>query len=505
MRFLPTDASIPDKFWKQLLPDIQILLRKTKVLRPWNEDCLDLISNLSYVVEDAKDEHKKPLFADLLPQIYISPNYTYADLSMLSEVGFHMLNDGQCVRLAQSDLSLKTESRMKGPLTSESWHKKAAKLLKCVLDFENCVNDVRDLPLIPLHDGSWTSISQGSVYYREDEDSDAIVPGDLGLRLFSAKSIANTDRLSLFSKLGVEHPDSGLVFDLIRKAYRSGRSISLISSVEHITYFFWKRSEKNSHWPEGLRLYDKFGQSFSHSYNDFYFPTLGPFGVQELFMQRKVKTGSLERWTLPFFMAIINPAYLKAVPDSAVNHGCSFRDFLHSELKIRHSPPLLRRRFQPLFLSAEFSYLISERPGMVVGVLRKYWSEYEKLITPEILTELQEIDLLSSNKAVLLLNEMFLPLPALIRVCEELEMADSFPFLHIPHELRQVPVEEWKFLHPLGLVIDHDLDFYLAVLKCFHDGVYKNWGIHHPDNMRKVIFIYKAICTQFNEKNLIIL
>lgn len=130
MRFLPKDASVYEIFWKQLLPEIQNLLKKTKVLRPWGEDCLDFISNLKYVPEWAKDEHGNPLFADLVPRIYVSPNYRHMDLSMLSKVGFKDLVPTDYLRLVQSDLSLKTGSRMRNPLTSEDWHKKQYEFLK---------------------------------------------------------------------------------------------------------------------------------------------------------------------------------------------------------------------------------------------------------------------------------------------------------------------------------------------------------------------------------------
>lgn len=297
--------------------------------------------------------------------------------------------------------------------------------------------------------------------------------------------------MSLFSQLGVEHPDSALVFDLIRKAYRSGRSISLISSVEHITYFFWKRPETRIHWPEGLVLYDKAGTSYSHSYNDFYFPTSDPFGVEELSRKRPVKVNGSKVLSPGHFVAILNSRYLGAVPDSAVSNGNKFKKFLNSELRIRTAPRLLEQ-VHPARLSEVFQYICDSRPEKVVGVLKKYWSEYKGQMSPEVIHLLQKINVPSSDGIWYSLDELFLPLPELTEVCDQLDISREFPFLSIPLELRQDALEEWEFLHILGVGKDLDLSFYLNVLETAHRQLYKSWG-KNLDNMSRFKVIYQAI------------
>ena len=66
------------------------------------------------------------------------------------------------------------------------------------------------------------------------------------------------------------------------------------------------------------------------------------------------------------------------------------------------------------------------------------------------------------------LGKTYMPLPVLKRRCADLGVAFGVPFLKLPAE-RDQAFSEWEFLKTFNVGHEGDLDFYIAILRCFRN------------------------------------
>lgn len=164
MRYLPS-KEISDPFWAQLLPKVVALLKETPILRPGSGGALKRPHRLKWLGSDTKDENNDPLFPDLPEELYLSQGYLWQDKA-LDELGIQIINWGELCARIRADLD-SPSSKMKSVTTSDDWHTRTAKLLMSPIEKSllNWVGQVRQMCLIPLHNGSWGSCNSGSIFF----------------------------------------------------------------------------------------------------------------------------------------------------------------------------------------------------------------------------------------------------------------------------------------------------------------------------------------------------
>ena len=460
MRYLPSD-SISDDFWKGLGPQIYKLLEDTPILRPRSETCLRLPRQLRYVLSCCYDEHNRPLFRDLNPEIYLSPNYLENDLEPLRKLGLETINMMEWLDIVEADLK-SSISRMKTtPTTDIDWHTRVTYLLSTPFhkNFATNIDHVRQLPLIPLGSGSWEKEPSENNPIFFPGHREIPIPIDLGLRLVDTDAVQNTSRKELFSYLKVQTSPSSSVIRLITTRYSKRENITMENSISHIKFLYWKLPADQTDLNDAIWLMDQDDEQVHPSEEYIYFQSEEEYGTKELLEEIHLGYSYAPGYPVHF----LNSAYIRAVSAEANHNGKSWMAWLESIAKIR-SFLQLTHIGRPHQLSNEFKYVIEYRPEKLVGLLEQYWSSYESLLTTDIAEEVSKSKVPSENGTLVSLEQSYLPLPNLKNICQVFEVAD-FPFLQAPSHLSDTSIENLSFLRRLKVRVEENLDFYTTILE----------------------------------------
>ena len=238
MKYLPS-KSTSQSFWAKLLPKTIKLLEFTPILLSRSGRSWKYPSQLRRLTPDALDEDRKPLLDDLPNERYLSDGYGSSDLIALTMLGLPTITFDELMERLSADL-MNPNSKMKSPMTTNSWHERSADLLLSPFKDNNprLIEQVKNLSLIPLGDGSWVPSVMGNIFY--PEDGRVPVPTDLGIRLVDATALGIPSRKALFSKLGIRVPKSQGVINLIIGRYNKFNAVDVHHSIEHLRYLYWK-------------------------------------------------------------------------------------------------------------------------------------------------------------------------------------------------------------------------------------------------------------------------
>ena len=472
MRYLPTTTT--SDFWKPLKSKIASLLESQRILKPWSGGTLRLPSDLKWLTSDARDEHNEPLFRDNTNELYLSKSYNWSDFETLRDtLSAKTIHVDDIIERVKADLS-RPDSFIKGDTKSADWHTRSASLLCKLYDINTSLSvKVRNLAIIPLQDGSWSS-GQSSIYYPL---SDMVpIPTDLGLRLIEKSALANKARRQLFTKLGAQDLAPSSIVKLIIGKYNKPRSVTRESSVSHIRYLYYFDSEKQDALDKRICIFDDkdrpiyrayvtFGQAIT--VDDLYFETDDEFGVKELCKRPLSPCGKYDYFHPVHF---IHPSYLSAVPATARVQDRSWMSWLHIVAEVRRVPRLTLAS-DPTKLSPISEAIVENSPGKIVGWLHEYWkSDYDDIVTPEVVDTLRgaRVSCQGSSSEFEKLCYTYLPTTELTEICTKLGFHPSpVPFLELAQSLHKSNYGHLHFLSTFGVNYKPCLSFYLDVVQAF--------------------------------------
>lgn len=480
MRYMPS-TDIPGGFWAQLQPKILALLKATPILRPRSGGTLKRPHQLKWLNTNAEDEDGNPLFYDLPEELYLSQHYDWDNLPALKQLGVDTVNIFEILARIRADL-ISAFSRMKSTRTSNDWHSRSAKLLLAPFDNGNRIaaNEVRNLALVPLHNGEWASASSGSIFYPYNRGT-LPVPTDLGLRLVSVEALKNSDRKALFFKLGIKECASKDVIAKIINQYAVGINVHLQSSLMHLRYLYWELPEYefglsgfiyllDQHCTAVYRVFVTDGRS--KVIDDMYFESDDEYGPKQLFSEQLSGQNVWPSYAAHF----INSAYLTAVSPSARANDISWTDWLSKFGNVRHIPRLTRPFGTQL--SQAFLHVIQHRRNMIVGTLQHHWSSYSDMMNPEIVKILSEVTVTCENGLDTPMGKTYMPLPRLKSLCDDLGVGQKLPFVQLPVELDDESLKDWQFLETFHIGIEANVTFYLEILgQIVRSGKASNTGL----------------------------
>jgi hypothetical protein len=476
MEYIPKDTEISSPFWSKLLVQIKAALQKAPILRPHSKGGLKLISQLKIVPIQFRDSDDNPLVSDLANEMYLAPEYgEYLELSKLKSLGVKAMNIYDCIERIRQD-AISPNPKMKS--ATDDWHERVARILLMPFEKEHLrakIPSIRNMPLIPLGNNEWTSITKGKAFFPYTDDM--LIPSDLGLRLVDANAITNPTRKKLFVQLGVTDAPVESVRKLILEKHKMSRErINLKSSIKHLQYLYWTHSlPPFAEECLSLRKRTSFcvfeENNFRvHGDDDLYFQTDEKYGIQEFL--RPALEEDVEGDSLGFF---INPEYLNSAPIQKDHDVPSWETWLEESLEILRHPRLADPK-DPTKLSKIFCYIVKKHPEKLLGALKAHWSSYNGLINSELSSKISDVVIPSTNVGTMALKRTFLPLNDLVRRCSEFLDAVHFPFLILNDSSI---LEEWKFLCIFGVGMNNDLDFYMEVLcHCKASGSILSYGLY---------------------------
>ena len=470
MRYLPQEDGYPwDTFWTSLIHQIGVRLERTPVLRPASLGPLRLLAASRIHAAKAFDKHGKPLFADIAPERYISLKYRRQDLNLLMEHGLEVMSMSEIIERIKHDLAA-PDSRMKS-IVDEDWHSKTAQLLNPPFTSlsQNLQEEVKQLSMLPLRDGRWTSIKSGTTYYPRVDGIDLVIPLDLVLDVLDSTAVANNDRKQLFDSIRVQTASPSFIREAIFKKYKGSFTIKYKDAASHLRFLYLTQHlVKQPFRYEQVWLAPEQGPYLGPDQVDFYIRDESPYGACTLL--EPTDSGSNPGDDAPGFdVLFLHSSYFQHTPNPQTADSLSWKDWLHEFFHVRRSLRLIDKNETKL--SDICKYVAEHRPEKFIGFLQATWKAEPPscLKEKDIIKELGELDVLCIGGEKCRLDSTYLPLKELKKLCSRFLLDDEFfPWLQLETDLTYDTFPpEWQALgKAFGLGLNQsDMTFILDVLE----------------------------------------
>ena len=495
MRYLPSD-SISDDFWGSLRTRICAALLQTRILRPWSEKGLHCPHQLRILPSYYYDKSGDPLLPDLEDEIYLSRRYLEEDSQALQRLGTCSLSWGDIIDRLGADI-VSSSSRWKSMTSEEDWRTKMCTLLsKAFAPVANPLINTRarlkNMELIPTHDGKWVSLTRLTVYLPETKG--VTIPTDLGLSLVQMTATKNPSWQKFLLELGVIECPAETVIKAISLRYSGGvkrskeANVTLDCSITHLRYLYEFLPENILVLDPSIWIFNQETLPVSSNEYLYYNDPDDKENLGGLFEECEDSDCYLPGYKVNF----LHPDYLHAVDRSTIRNGRSWLSWLELVVGMRHNPQICTKGAKEL--SGEFRYVIGHRSEKLLWILKRHWPIYEDQIgyvEPILLSSLVRVE--SGRREALQMT--FLPLPKLQRLVEEYRVP-NFSFICMSPTPRDVEIKEWRFLERLHVGIDDTIHFYVRAISEIQQG---NENGCDPITESAVFRIYHKIQKQCNE------
>ncbi|RDH24776.1 hypothetical protein M747DRAFT_252824 [Aspergillus niger ATCC 13496] len=478
MRYLPKrDGHHWDPFWVGLLGEIKSRLISLPILQSRTSGSWFPIEQMERLWEHWFDKSGDPLFPDLPREQYLSVHYLEKDITRLMEYGLTFMAMPGMIARANMDLEF-PHSKMKNKETSEDWHSRAATALSHSfrLGYDNCIEEVKAMPLIPLKTGQWVSIKSGAVYFPSIHGID--IPSDLGVGLVTSGAINNPQRKQLFKDIGVQEASVDFVRKLIKDNYSAYGIFFIPVSREHLTFLYLTEClASSSSTALFVHLFNGKGLAFSdHKYqirqpkiHTVYFPNEDPYGAKALLEPIQGGAPGLD-------VSFINEDYLRDPPSCPPKEQRKWIEWLQQVFHVRGTLSLIDLRHSPFRarLGQECLYVAQHRPEKFMGLLLTCWAvDGSKIIQqPELVTEIRRIKVLCEGGERIILAGTYVSSPARrATVSRFLKDGEFFPWLQLEQPMDEGTLgQQWTALmkaldfgHP-----ESQTHFYLGIQDYLH-------------------------------------
>lgn len=461
--FLPDlEESKWDSFWVGLNSDIRQQLGEAKVLKSRVKGQLRRISDLRHLPANGMFDGE-PMFDDNEKDIFTSPKYVRTKKILMS-YGLKSLDLDEFFDLVKKDLN-SPKPRLQGNST-ELWQSAVAKLFCHWFDTKpGMMQRLGSLSLIPLVKGHWTSANETTAYFPTTDGFD--IPHGLDLEIVDPKAVANPDRRTLFTHLGVS---TALIRDVqssIIRAFAGSMSVSVRKCHHFLYYTHLHRSSVIR--PSQMGIVNDSFRLVSVRTNDIYLhSSTDPYSAKVLL----AASGSAPGLAADFTHAL----YMVDVPSPPSPVHPTWERWLYDFLGVREHLRLVSPRTNEF--SGVLNYLLKYRALSVLGLLAHLQhGEASQLCSDKVLREKMrhiEAKNMCGVTYSILLQDTWLPLPTLEKRAEYFldsfvtEPDKGFPFLRIDLSETAGQVDsKWQFLYRhFSVGHEENLKFLLALLSC---------------------------------------
>ncbi|RBR21176.1 hypothetical protein FVER53590_13968 [Fusarium verticillioides] len=180
--------------------EIRLVAQRNLLVKVYKQSVLRCMNEITVLPDHLKDENGQPLLDPFANDNLLSTDYPPRVVEIFKEHGAKNMQDETFWGYLENNMRLKNP-RMHGKYTTEDWHARMARFL---LQFSEAsslnASKVRSLAIVPLKDGTWTSILSGPVYF--PRTGDISIPDSEDLSVVSPSATRDPDR-SLFDESGV--------------------------------------------------------------------------------------------------------------------------------------------------------------------------------------------------------------------------------------------------------------------------------------------------------------
>jgi hypothetical protein len=336
----------------------------------------------------------------------------------------------------------------------KEWYSDLAKVILSAKDSQRgsiSLNDLSEIPLIPLEDGTWrTAPSETDPIYFPASLGTTIPPG-LPLTVVTLEACSCVHQMGLFELLGVKSCNVDVIVERILHHHRTltmngspaagNANTNLVAQVKYL--YKAKDHLKN---PEDMKdVWLK-----CRSQKPFVF-LKGHNVYAEL--SAKSDVGKL-------FAGYDRAYYLSSSYFQCFNSvkRASFIQWLRETTGVATLPRLWTGTSK---MHEDFRWLLQNRPDRALDILRRHWDTYEPKLNDEIAQEIANTKFRCQGGAEVLLCETFIPVANLVEKTRAFCDTESWSFLVLSNDRP----EEWTFLSRFDVGLTEGINFYLWILK----------------------------------------
>ncbi|KAF4439394.1 hypothetical protein FACUT_4149 [Fusarium acutatum] len=498
-----------DPFWSGLDTDIRSWIAQNPVLISRGVKHWRLISHLTILSADAKDNAGNPLLDDPINDPFLSSKYPPEVANTLEEYGLATLNSTQFLKLLELHFK-RPRLRLFTIHRTKEWYGALARLLSKFSVDEEQSERIKSLPLLQLRDGSLTSTASGSVYFPTTKNID--IPENLNLRVVSNSASCGLYPRALYQQLGVLQATVVQVRSLILDSFSHSKDLSLRDIKSYLRYLYLTHQSFNAEHEQPYQAVKimTLEMTIQRPWKSIvYLPGMdGPYTPQKLV--------GLGMFGLSHSLNFLHPEILKDAPSQPSPFHVSWKKWLCDCLGIRERFSLFRPKTlveqEPNgdissitdeidALSEEYEYVFKHRPDRFLGFIQHLWvfDGPRLLKNPTLVSEIQGLPAqkLCAVDRSLNLQNTWVPLKELKDCVQHyMEYPDKFPFLKLEEEkdMNAAIATKWSFLTKhFSVKWKNDMDFLLEIL----ESIKHSCNTLSPWQTAKVIELYTAILARF--------
>ncbi|KAI0447658.1 hypothetical protein F4803DRAFT_573525 [Xylaria telfairii] len=494
LRYLPVRTNyLQHGYWLSLYDCIKNKVQATVLIRSLNEG-----SPYNFVQMRRGSSHSDaagdPVSEDIGPNMYFSGYYLTSDLVKISNhYGLRLMGYNEILMQVSADLK-DPDSRMKSTATSPEWHENAAMLLHDISNkSDQLFQAVKELDVIPLQSGEWTSAKSVPFPLTFQATDDGLsIPEGLRLSLISSSASKCISRANLYKLLGATQLSTSKVRRLILNQYPiraskppwfSGSAQASEISIAHLKFLYQTdilKPANPNHYHRLSVLTEERGW-VAPWLTDIYILNDHRYGAKSL-LQPTSRVDS-SRSDAPGFDVVflpsnymVEPSFEEKDDDNSseeqkwMRSTDSWFDWLLNCISVRSHPRLFddHEGFTDIF-----RYIIKYRETEILGLLQYQWPIIEGYVSNRrtIQNMIANIHVplpYHNNRRGWQLKKTYLPLPELkVRFSQYAGdvRSNNFPFLDFRDTLAPNDLSEWAFLQVyFGVGNSDNLRFYLDVL-----------------------------------------
>jgi hypothetical protein len=467
-RYLQSRGRIND-FFDDLEKDVIQLLWRSLILQSINGD-MAMPSTLTVVPEDYLDGYGSPLtLTKITGARYLCSQYSRDDWAFLGKLGVQEMHRRQFFEEMEAciaDSGFLDERPMQ-------WHSCLAQRLLAILSSDGSwLDTIREWPVIPLTDGSWTNAKATNLCFSSDTEN-FVVPG--GIEFSQVQNQASSDpyRRQLLVLLGVQPFDSSRVCQIIADKHRDishlyAASMRAEDVIQHGLFVFragWIDPRGGKLWFVGSRgkhaLYERADELFVRSAADLF----THLGLEDLKDQ----------------VTFLHPGYEKHLDNDVDGR---WDDWLATCQGMNRFPRLVRpvdpQHDDDFDVSPEFEYIMrSQSPSRALHVLKSQWSHYSIWVEERhgrdrsntwdrsrraLVLRLSIMEVDCRHKRKVRLKDTVFPWSA---VTNDLSIDLQIAILNLPNTESE---GEWDFLRMFGVGSKAIVDVWFKHLRLIREG-----------------------------------
>ncbi|KAF4442132.1 hypothetical protein FACUT_2240 [Fusarium acutatum] len=423
-KYLPRHSE-RSEFWHGLHQNIIKALRQTSLLESGADETLRRPTDLYYVPRVWRFENGTLFDLPSLLQTHLS--FKYDDVRQeLSLIGVNSLDINDLwLEFSQWINEVGTDGLKTRPV---KWHQKVSSIF---CGHRELREKLRNLPIVPLRDGSWVRARQDCVFFTSTQNEEH-VPNGIEIFLVDGSVSKDPERRRFLSFLGIQEYSPTQVCEMIIKLHQDlpdGASRTEMDLVTDALYLFDHRSCHGYEVPNIYFATIEGGKTIGSGKRHLYLvdPDIMPGLIAKY------------QYTASSPLVVLSDKYeAELCKDRPQKAAELFRQWLLGSLYREFStvPTLLCNKK----LSAEWHFLQSHDVMDLLQAIRLQWGK-RGMLSPIIINAAAELQVRGSDGHLRPLGRLALPTTELKQKCPHLD------FVSLPN-----PECNWGFLSILGVV-----------------------------------------------------